>query len=257
MTRTSTAKTTGEAAPAKPAGKKATAGRKTAAKTTAAGRAPAKPRAPRTRKATGPVLSLVEPSKPAEGREKPFMTDAQGFATLAARMVGITTVNIRDWRDHRNGTATRPLRDGSTLHYNLKTRTLTWQAVCRMGAIHQYVLDSHSMACAARLHADACTELHADLSKVPALTTDELEALGLLQTPTWARPDLIGDAITETIPVPLPQPEPKPRALADTLAHSDNATDETHPMNLNDIAEGLAARAATADTEPAKEHPQP
>lgn len=230
--------------------------RKTAAKkTTAAASRPPRKRTPRKQTPGAPKLSLVKTPKPAEGREKPFMTDTQGFATLAARMVGITTINIRDWRDHRNNTCTRPLRDGSTLHYDLNTRTLTWQAVCRMGAVHQYELTSHSMACAARLHADACTELHADLSTVPALTADELEALGLLQTPTWARPDLIGDDFTDTKIVPLPDREP--RALADTLAHSGSDTAETQPMSTAAIADGLAERAAAADDETPKEHPQP
>jgi hypothetical protein len=233
--RTRTAKKTAEAAPAP-----------TQAKKTATTR-PARKRTPRKTTAGAPKLSLVKALKPLPTREKPFMTDVQGYATLAARMVGITTVNIRDWRDHRNGTSTRRLRDGSTLHYNLKTRTLTWQAVCPMGAIHAYTLASPSLAAAARVHADLCKQPHADLSTVKALTADELEALGLLQTPTWARPDLIGDDITETIRVPLP--EQRDRALADELAHSPSSVDETQPMSTDQIA------AHIADT--AKEHPQP
>lgn len=242
--RTRTAKAT-DTTPAPAAAKKTIAKRPTA---------PIRPaRKPRTRKTApgAPTLSLVKPRKPLPTRDLPFMTDTQGYATLAARMVGITTVNIRDWRDHRNDTATRQLRDGSTLHYNLKTRALTWQAVCRMGAVHIYPLATPSGAAAARVHADLCNELHADLSKIQRLTPDELEALGLLQTPTWARPDLIGDAITETIPVPLPDREP--RALADSFAHSSNATDETQPMSGQEIADGIAARAA--DNETPKEHP--
>ncbi|MCI3279169.1 hypothetical protein [Streptomyces cylindrosporus] len=249
--RTRTAKkTTAEAAPAPV--KKAAAARKT---TAAASRRPASKRTPRKAAPGAPKLSLVKPRRELPVRDLPFMTDTQGYATFAARLVNIYTANIRDWRDHRDGTCTRRLRDGSTLHYNLTTRTLTWQAVCRMGATHQYELGSPSMACAARLHADACSELHADLSTVKPLTPDELEALGLLQTPTWARPDNLGGDITQTIPVPLP--EQRERALADTLAHSSNATDETHPMSLDAIAEGLAQRAAAADGEEPKEHPEP
>lgn len=227
--------------------------KKTTAKRSSAPAArPTRRRTTRTTAATNrPPLSLVKPRKDLPTRDRDFMTDTQGYATLAALIVGITTVNIRNWRDHRDGTATRPLRDGSTLHYNLPTRTLTWQAVCRMGAIHQYALTSRSVACAARLHADACDQLHADLTQIPRLTADELAALGLLNTPTWARPDNLSGDITETIPVPLP--ERAARALADTLTRSSSATDETHPMNLTDIADGLAARAAD-DT--AKEHPQ-
>lgn len=235
--RTRTAKKTAEAAPA-PA-KKAAAARKT---TATASRRPASKRTPRKPAPGTPKLSLVKPRRELPVRDLPFMTDTQGYATLAARMVGILTIRIRDWRDHRDNTCTRQLRDGSTLHYNLETRTLTWQAVCRMGAVHQYKLDSPSMACAARLHADGCRELHADLSKVPALTADELEALGLLQTPTWARPDIIGDDFTDTKVVPLP--DQRERALADTLAHAAGATDDTQPMSRDAITEGLAQRAA-------------
>lgn len=243
MTRTRTAKTADAPTPA-PA-KKTTAKRTTGAR-------PASKRTTARKTATAArPLSLVKPRKPLPTRDRPFMTDAQGSATLAALLVGITTVHIRDWRDHRNDTATRRLRDGSTLHYNLTTRTLTWQAVCRMGAVHQYELTSRSIACAARLHADRCDQLHTDLTTIPRLTADELASLGLLDTPTWARNDLIGDQITETIPVPLP--DRAPRALADTLTSSTSATDETHPMSLGEIADGLAARTA-ADT--AKGHPQ-
>ncbi|MCL8016925.1 hypothetical protein [Streptomyces sp. AS02] len=233
--RTRTAKATDTTTPAK----------KTAAKrTTAAASRPARKRTPRKATADAPKLSLVKARKDLPVRDLDWMTDTQGYATLAARMVGITTYRIRDWRDHRDGTATCPLRDGSTLHYDLGTRTLTWQAVCRMGAIHQYQLNSPSMACAARLHADGCTQLHADLTTVPSLTRDELEALGLHTGPTWARPDLLGDDITETIPVPLP--DHRDRALGDELTRSDTGVDETQPIpTLN------------PDTETPKEHPQP
>jgi hypothetical protein len=254
MTRTRTAAKTADTTPSTPA-KKTAAARKT---TTSASRPAARKRTTRKPANTNrPKLSLVKPRPELPTRGKPFMTDTQGYATLAALMVGITTVHIRDWRDHRNNTCTRKLRDGSTLHYNLDTRTLTWQAVCRMGAVHQYQLATRSGACAARLHVNACTELHADLSTIPALTADELADLGLLHTPTWAQKVPGDDPITETIPVPIPTTVPEPRVLADTLAHSDTGTAETQPMSKDAIAEGLAARAAAADTETAKEHPQP
>lgn len=243
--RTRTAKKTAEPpAPAK----------KTAAKRTTVAPRPARKRAPRKTTTGAPKLSLVKPTKPLPVRERCYMTDAQGYATLAARMVGILTPRITAWTDHGDGTATRPLQDG-TLHYTHPTRTLNWQATCLMGAVHAYRLDSPSAASAARVHAATCQERHFDTSTVPRLTPDELEALGILQNPTWARPDLLGDDITQTIPVPLP--DRAPRALADHLAHSGNATDETHPLSLGDIAQGLAARAQDTDTEHPKEHPQP
>lgn len=248
--RTRTAKKTAEAAQAPTPAKKATAKRAAAAR-------PPRKRTPRKTTAGTPKLSLVKNLPPLPARTADFMTDTQGYATLAARMVGITTVRIRDWRDHRDNTCTRPLRDGSTLHYDLATRTLTWQAVCPMGAVHQYQLTSPSMAAAARVHADRCAELHADLTTVQPLTADELEALGLLQKPTWAK-SLPGEPdFTDTKVVPLPAPEPRERALGDQLAHSGTDTTETQPMSRAQIAEGLAERAAAADTETPKEHPEP
>jgi hypothetical protein len=224
----------------------------TPAKKTAAKRAPAKKaaRVPRKRNTekppTQPSLSLVKATPPRtddDGRRRDFVTDAQIYAVHAARLAGLPIHRIRDWCDHGDGTATRPLKDG-TLHYTHATRTLTWQATCLMGAIHTYRLDSPSTAAAARVQAATCQQLHADLTTIPKLTPNELEGLGLLQTPTWARPDLLGDAITETIPVP---DEPVTRATASAA--------DTQPISRADIAAGLAAR--TADIETAKEHPQP
>lgn len=236
----------------------ATRAAKTTAKKTAtpAKRATA-PRARKTaaKKTAPPRLSLVKaPSSQLTRRPRPFMTDVQGYATLAARLVGINTPSIRDWRDHRNQTATRPLRDGSLLHYNLDTRTLTWQAICPMGATHIYRLTSPSTAAAARVHADRCTEAHATFTHIPRLTPDEWAALGIHTGPTWARKDAIGEEQTVSIPVPLPdttqQPEPEPRALADQLAHSGLGNADTQPISTDAIA------AHIADQTP-KEHPQP
>lgn len=225
-------------APSTTPAKKTTAPRKTAAKKTAARQTGKK-----TTKKTQPRLSLVKPTPEIPARRRPFMTDVQGYATLAARIAGIPTPRINDWRDHRDGTATRPLTDGSTLHYTLTTRTLRWQAVCPMGAIHEYVLDSPSTAAAVRVHADRCCETHADLTHIPRLTPDELAALGLLQTPTWARPDLLGDDITETIPVP-----------DEALTRATASASKTQPLSQEEIAAGLTARA---DHDHAKEHPEP
>lgn len=238
--RTRTAKQTAAAIEPKPV-KKAPTKRPAAA----VARAPRK-RAPRKATVGAPKLSLVKAPKPLTTRERPFMTDVQGYATLAARIAGILTPRITAWTDHGDGTATRPLKDG-TLHYTQDTRTLTWQGTCLMGSVHTYILDSPSTAAAARVQAATCQELHADLTKVKPLTPDELEALGLLQTPTWARNDLLGDDITETIPVPA---EPLNRATASAA--------DTQPMSRDAIAAGLAGRAAAqpADTDQTREHPQ-
>ncbi len=227
-----------------------------AAKKTTAARKPAttRPRKTTTKKAAGtPRLSLVKPPTSLPRRPRDFMTDVQGFATLAARIAGITTDYITDWRDHSDGTATRPLTDGSTLHYTLETRTLRWQAICPMGAVHEYELTNPSTAVAARVHTDRCTTPHADLSTIQPLSRRELHDLGLHTGPTWARPDIAGDAITESIPVPLDTR--RARALADELAHSNTGTADTQPLSTDQIREHIARQLADDDI--AKEHPQP
>lgn len=189
------------------------AAKKTAARKTAAKKAPAK-----------------KTAAPLPVRTKPWMTDAQGYATLAARIVGINTPNIQEWRQHRDDTVTRQLDDGSTLHYTLATRTLTWQAICPMGAVHEYRLTSPSVACAARVHADRCTKPHADLTHIPALTAAELAELGLVESrniPKWVKCGEPEPEVTETLPVTLPA---QPRVLADQLTRARTATADTQPI---------------------------
>ncbi|WP_329474192.1 hypothetical protein OIE75_41130 (plasmid) [Streptomyces sp. NBC_01723] len=211
---------------------KKTTSKKTAAKKTTTG--------PRTRKQTQPRLSLVKPAPTRPTRALDFIADSQIYAVHAARQAGLPTHRIRDWTDHRDGTATRRLNDG-TLHYNHTTRTLTWQATCRMGAVHTYAIPTPAASIAARVFAARCTTPHHDLTTIPPLTPDELADLGIHTGPTWARPDAIGDAITQSIPVPT---GPITRATA-------SATD-TQPINTREIADGIAARA---DQDQPKEHP--
>ncbi|GGS96718.1 hypothetical protein [Streptomyces violaceus] len=239
-TRTRTAKATKTSDTPVPAKKTAAA-----RKTTAAASRPARKRPASKPADDAPKLSLVKPRKPRKPlpvREPNWMTDIQGHATLAARIAGITTPYIRQWIDHHDGTGTRRLLDG-TLHYNHTTRTLSWQATCLMGAVHTYPIPTPGAAAAARVLAARCTQLHADLSVTPPLTADELEALGLLTTPTWARPDLLGEEPTQSIPVP------------DTaLTRAKASAADTQSMSTRAIADGLAARA---DNDQPKEHPQP
>ncbi|MEW2402209.1 hypothetical protein [Streptomyces sp. NPDC046862] len=223
--------------------------KKTTAKKPAKKATAAKPPAKRTPRKTT-ALALVKPAKaPLPTRTRPFMTDIQGYATLAARIAGITTPRIRDWADGHDGTAARLLPDHSLLTYTQNTHTLTWQALCPMGAIHTYTLTSPSTAAAARVHATRCRTPHCDLSTVPPLTADELAALGIHTAAT--APALPGDAPTESIPVALPNREP--RALGDALTRAKTAMADTQPLPAQDIADGLAARA----TDTPKEHPEP
>ncbi|MEU0656054.1 hypothetical protein ABZ485_27950 [Streptomyces albogriseolus] len=254
------ARTTARNTPAKKTTARKTAAKKTTARKTAAKTTQAK-------KTTEPRLSLVKPApeqprlslvKPVDlraglpTRPQPFMTDTQGYATLAARIAGIPTHRINDWRDHHNNTATRPLRDGATLHYDHNTRTLTLHTACPMGAVHEYRLTTPSSATAARIAVDRCNTPHADLTHLQPLSRDEWEALGIHTGPTWARPDLLDETPTETIPVPLPTAEPGPRALADQLTHSTSGTADTQPMSHQQIAAYIAEH-----TDNAKEHPEP
>lgn len=209
-----------------------------AKKTTAKPPAKKTSRKPAARKTAAPMVK----------RPHDFMTDGQGFAIVAARIAGITTPHIRDWCDHHDGTLTRALTDG-TLHYNVPTRTLTWQAACRMGAVHTYPIDSPSTATAARVHAATCSEVHADLTGMPPLTRDELAELGIHTGPMWAL-HLPGEPDTVSKVIPLPC---KRRALGDELTRAKTAAADTQPLNLDDIHAGLTERAD--DT--AKEHPEP
>lgn len=134
----------------------------TRTKNTAATKKTASKKAPRTRKQqTPPRLSLVKPPRPRlNHRPTHWMTDLQGYATLAARLAGITTPRIQDWHDHHDGTTTRHLDNGATLHYTQATRTLTRQAPCPMGAVHEYVLRTPADTEAAQADADGCTRPH-------------------------------------------------------------------------------------------------
>ena len=229
-----------------------TRAQKTAAKKTTPAKKTTAARAPRTRKTAAakktapPSLALVKtqpaPDKPTRARD--FVTDAQIYATHHARIAGIPIHRIRDWTDHRDGTATRALKDG-TLHYTHETRTLTWQATCRMGAVHTYIINDPANAAAARMKAATCAELHDDLAEAgKPLTAAERAAMGYIQTPTWANKDVIGEEPTVSIPV---DEEPVAQAIASAA--------DTQPLSRDDIAAGLAARAA--DQETPKEHPQP
>ena len=222
-------------------------------KATSSQRDTTKPAAPTPRKTAAKKPSPRKrnakktlPTRPAE-----WMTDGQGYAIVAARLVGIDTPRIQDWTDHRDGTVTRALRDG-TLHYNTRTRTLRWQAVCRMGAFHTYRLDDPGMAMDARMRAATCSQPHADLTHIRPLGDDELTELGVHTGTTLAEQPAGEEAITETIPAPVP--DRRRRALGDDLTRSRAAAADTQPLSRTEIEAGLAARA---DHDTPKEHPEP
>jgi hypothetical protein len=214
--------------------KKAAQTRRDTAETTAPAR-----KTPAKKTTRKPAAKKTLPTRPRD-----WMTDAQGFAVLAARIVGINTPRIQDWTDHHDGTVTRALNDG-TLHYTVATRTLRWQATCRMGAVHTYLITDPGMAMDARMRAATCTQLHADLTGIPALTDAERAELGIATSEaiTLAGPIPGVPEITETIPVPMP--ERRERSLGDALTRATTATADTQPIPV-----------LAADETP-KEHPQP
>lgn len=229
---------------------------KTAAKKAPTAKAPTKrtPTKRTTPEQTPPTPTRTRRHTPSSD----FITDAQIHGYHAARLAGIHTDHITDWRAHTDGTASHALNDG-TLHYNHNTRTLTWQATCRMGAWHAYPIADRSGAAQARVAAAQCAIAHHDFSETKALTETEWAEIGIRRTPSWARtapgtPATL--AITVSVPKPAKPEEPTERTLADQLTHSDSSTVDTQRMNTAAIAAGLTARAA-ADSDQPKEHPQP
>jgi len=200
---------------------------KTAAKKAERKPAPTAPPAPRKRAAKKAPPRAADRTPKAELPTRPttttaaWMTDAQGFATCAARITGITTPHIRDWTDTGNNTASRPYHDGQLL-YEHRTRTLTWIADCPQGMQHAYQLHAPGDFEAAELHLDACTDRH---------------------TPVGPEVRPLNAAFNTPV---------TKRALGDDLTKSTSSTAATQPMSRDQIAAGLTARA-----EQPKEHPQP
>ncbi|MFC9497693.1 hypothetical protein [Streptomyces sp. NPDC056982] len=148
----------GTTAPAK----KATA-KKTPARPASRRQAPAAPARERVKvslrkPAARPKISLAKkPTLPTQ----PWMTDTQGWATLAARIAGLDTPHITDWIDHGDNTASRHFADGTALTYQHDTHALAWTAPCPQGEHHAYALAAPGDLQAAVTRHDQCTERHA------------------------------------------------------------------------------------------------
>lgn len=156
---------------------------------------------------------------------KSWMTDAQGYATLAALLADIPTPHLHAWTDIGDDNAVRTHR-GGTLAYHHNTHTLTWAAPCPQGTHHTYPLAAPGDLKAAATHLAWCTDRHTPTNPVRSLA----QAFG----------------------------HDTDRTLADTLTKSSNGTADTTELPAAQIAAGLAARtAAPADDHQPKEHPQP
>lgn len=216
------------------------------AKKTAAKR-PARKRAPR--KTTTPALSLVKPKNTTPDTDttqvdpRPRLTvrrrlfvgpmgaheQAAVRAALAAAHLALP-VPVRAW----NG-STAHLGDGTILIHNPgPDRTFTAHIACRHGAIHGWPITSATDLREARGLTKACERRHS--TNTPADDGAELD---------WDK------AVHHGI-------KPTSR-LGEGLKAAKKATADTQPLSQQEIAEGLAQRAAetAADTEEPKEHPEP
>ncbi|MFD5848335.1 hypothetical protein [Streptomyces chartreusis] len=218
------------------------------------GRKPAAAGAPRTprkrtpRKATAPALSLVKDTpetlvdlrKPLPVRRRLFVGPmgpneqaAIRAALDSARL--LLPITVRTW----NGSQAL-LADGTLLIHNPgPDRFFTAHVACPHGAIHGWPINSHTDLREARGVTRTCVHPHAD----PTADPDDIQI-----EHHWDK------AITRGV---LPASRPKPPAvqfLREGVRRAEAAKADTQSLDLNDIAEGLAARAAA---EQPKEHPQP
>lgn len=260
MTRTRPAETaTDDSTPApapvkKTAAKKAPARKATGRKTTAASR-PARPRA---RKATAPALSLVkeqhdkatEPPAPTATvvdlryalpvRRRRFVgthTKAQiieARAALASATAQLPIPHIL-WLAQIDGRAAARLADGTHLiHTHERAPEFTAILRCPTGGLHTELVTNERDLKAARAITATCTRRHDDTD--PGAGTYD-----------WHKATTLG--IQKLIPARL-------SVLNVGLQAAKKATAETQPMSEKEIADGLAARAAAADDETPKEHPE-
>jgi len=207
--------------------KSTTPAKQTAAKKTTKKAAPTKTTRP------GTVVNLY---KPPPVRRKLFVgpmgvnEQAAIRAALAAASL-LLPIPVRTW----NGSQAH-LADGTLLIHNPSDdRTFTAHIACRHGAIHGYPITSHTDLREARALTHACERPH---------TTKDGAGLD------WD--NAINHGVT-------PTRTPKTGVvvqLREGVRRTHALHDDTEPLPLTDITAGLAERA-TADTDQAKEHPQP
>jgi hypothetical protein len=227
---------------------KKTAPASTPAKKTTAKRTPAKPRTPRTRKTTTPALSLIQPPTkpptddratvidlryPLKPRRKLFV-GPMGPSEQAAIRAALDSarlrlpVPVRSW----NGSQAQ-LADGTILIHNPgPDRRFTAHIACRRGAIHGYPITNEADLRAARAVTHACERRHS--ANTPAPDSDDIEH-------DWHK--ALDHGIRHT------------SRLAEGVATARKANADTQPMSLDEIGAHIAEQLA--DTETAKEHPQP
>lgn len=217
----------------------------TPAKKPAAKRTPPKPRTRAPRKTTAPTLAVVK-DQPQQDDPKttPTVIDSRdplkvrrrlfvgpmGAHEQAAIRAALASASLRlpipvsTW----NG-STAQLADGTLLIHNPgPDRTFTAHIACRRGSIHGYPITSHHDLKTARALTHACERRHtANTPGDNGLEYDWHKAAGHGVQPT--------------------------NRLSEGLKAAKKAAAVTQPLSKQEIADGLAARAA--DTETPKEHP--
>lgn len=143
---------------------------------------------------------------------------------------------------------TATLADGTLLTHNdhpgqnpttVPPLDFTAHIACSHGAIHAHTVTSVRDLAEARAVTRACGQAHADT------TVDDQTVLD------WDK------AINRGVgPVLKPKPAVVVQ-LKEGVRRAKALHDDTEPLSLDAIAEGLTARAQDADTETPKEHPQP
>lgn len=259
-TKEAAAKTTAKKATPGKAPAKKTPAKQTPAKKTTARKAAAKATGNTTTKAaTTAARTKPTPAAVKKTTVRPeFITHKMITAHYQARLHGLPTRNIRDWKELPTGVAAIHFPSGARLDHTPKDDApFHANTPCPGGSIHRQPIRTSTDLANAEKTAKNCTEHAATaaaaniaVTRVTPTTEPAKNANGTerqdhesgRRVPTWDRPDLPGDAITKTIPVPA---EPVHRATASAA--------DTQPMSKQAITDGLAARAT--DTETAKEHP--
>lgn len=257
----------------------ATAKKTTAKKTTAtstrraaAGKAPSPAKKTTARKATTRKTAAAEPGKAtkkattsaARTKSTPapvkkatawpeFITHKMITAHYQARLHGLPTLAIRDWRELPDGTAALHFPSGARLdHTPAEDAPFHANTPCPHGSIHRHPVRTPADLTEAEQTAKDCTE-HAGSAKsanialtpvTPASKPEPAEA----KKPTTPPLDAIGEAPTQSIRVPIPLLKQTHRTLGDQLTKSGNGVADTQPMSTAQIAAHIA--------ETAKEHPQ-
>lgn len=199
---------------------------------------------------SAPVLTVVTNTPGPQPAETPVQTRPNPFGTLKRRRLFVGPMGAHEQAAIRAALASAHLRlpipvrtwngsqaqlaDGTLLIHNPgPDRAFTAHIACRTGSIHGYPITSADDLKTARALTKGCERRHT--SKTPSGDGTELD---------WHK------AIAHGI-------QPTTR-LAEGLTTARKAVADTQPLSVDEIGQHIADQLAErADTEDAKEHPQP